>query len=99
MADTIEYSFNLLPLKSWDLLLFDLRLGLDFAVFAEAGIAWSESNESAMNRPRGGLGAGLRLLVPGAEMVRFDVGRSPAGDFQFHFANGSKPAAQRFRLR
>jgi hypothetical protein len=32
-------------------------------------------------------------------MVRFDVGWSPEGGFHFHFASGSKPVAQRFRLR
>jgi hypothetical protein len=32
-------------------------------------------------------------------MVRFDVGWSPEGGFHFHFASGSKPAAQRLRIR
>ena len=52
-----------------------------------------------MRRARGGLGGGLRLLVPGSEMVRFDVGWSDDGGFHFHFANGTKPKAQRLRLR
>jgi outer membrane protein insertion porin family len=99
LIGTLEYSINVLPIRRWDLWKFSLRLGLDVALFTDAGIAWSEPGELAMNRARGGLGAGLRLLVPGAEMVRFDLGWSPEGGLQFHFGNGSKPAAQRPRLR
>ena len=99
LIGTAEYSFNLLQLQRWDFGKFAVRLGLDLALFADAGIAWSESNELAMDRARGGVGAGLRLLVPGTEMVRLDVGWSPAGGLLFHFATGSKPSAQRLRLR
>jgi hypothetical protein len=69
------------------------------ALFSDIGIAWSESRELAADRARAGFGAGLRLLVPGSEMVRFDVGWSADGGFHFHFASGSKPAAQRARIR
>jgi outer membrane protein assembly factor BamA len=99
LLGTIEYSLNLLPLGRLDVFKFALRLGLDLALFADAGIAWSDSSELAMDRARGGLGAGLRLLVPGTEMVRFDVGWSPDGGFHFHFASGSKAWAQRQRIR
>jgi outer membrane translocation and assembly module TamA len=68
-------------------------------IFTDAGIAWSEPRELAMNRARAGVGGGLRLLVPGTEMVRFDFGWSPEGGFHFHFASGTKPVAQRQRLR
>jgi len=74
-------------------------MGLDLALFTDAGIAWSEPQDLALRRARAGLGAGLRLLVPGSEMVRFDVGWSPEGGFHFHFASGSKPVAQRQRIR
>jgi outer membrane protein insertion porin family len=99
LIGTVEYSMNLLPLRRWDIWKFALRMGLDLAVFTDIGIAWSESSELAADRARGGVGAGLRLLVPGAEMVRFDVGWSRDGGFHFHFASGSKPAAQRLRIR
>ena len=52
-----------------------------------------------MSRTRAGLGPGLRLLVPGSEMTRLDVGWSPDEGLHFHFASGSKPNAQRNRLR
>src|SRR5262245_10446566 len=96
---TLEYSLNLVGVRRFDFWKFAVSMGLDFTVFADAGIAWSEPEELAMSRARGGLGAGLRLLVPGSEMVRFDVGWSPEGGFHFHFASGFKPVAQRQRIR
>jgi outer membrane protein assembly factor BamA len=99
LIGTLEYSLNLVGVRRFDIWRFAVSMGLDLTVFADAGIAWSESHDLAMNKARGGLGAGLRLLVPGSEMVRFDVGWSPEGGFQFHFASGSKPVAQRQRIR
>jgi outer membrane protein insertion porin family len=99
LIGTAEYSFSLLPLNRWDILKWSLRLGLDFALFADIGTAWSDPEEFTRDRFRAGAGAGLRLLVPGTEMVRLDLGWSREGGFRFHFAIGSKPAAQRSRLR
>jgi len=99
MLGTIEYSVNLLPLRRWDLWKFALRMGLDFAIFSDVGVAWSERDELSTNRTRAGVGGGLRLLVPGSEMVRLDVGWSAEGGWHFHFASGSKPVAQRQRIR
>ncbi len=99
MLGTAEYSLTVIPLRRWDLWKISLRLGAELAVFADAGIAWSESRDFTTRRARGGLGAGVRLLVPGSEMVRLDVGWSPDYGFHFHFANGTKPKAQRARLR
>jgi outer membrane protein insertion porin family len=96
---TAEYSFNVMPLRRFDVSKFAFKAGLDLALFADAGIAWNEAPELALNRARGGLGAGLRLLVPGTEMLRFDVGWSPTSGLHFHFGSGTKPAAQRQRLR
>jgi outer membrane protein insertion porin family len=99
MLGTAEYSFTVVPLRRWDLWKISLRLGAELAVFADAGIAWTESRDLSMRRARGGLGGGLRLLVPGSEMVRLDLGWSPEFGFHFHFANGTKPKAERARLR
>jgi outer membrane protein insertion porin family len=99
LLGTAEYSFTVIPLRRWDLWKISLRLGAELALFADAGIAWTESRDFTTRRARGGLGSGLRLLVPGSEMVRFDVGWSPDFGFHFHFANGTKPKAQRARLR
>jgi outer membrane protein insertion porin family len=99
LIGTVEYSVNLIPLRRWDIWKFALSLGLDFALFTDLGIAWSESADLAAHRARAGVGGGLRLLVPGMEMTRFDLGWSQEGGFQFHFASGTKPVMQRRRIR
>ena len=99
LIGTAEYSFNLKRLRRYDVFKWSLRLGLDFALLADVGTAWDEPRQFSMNRTRAGVGAGLRLLVPGSEMTRFDIGWSPDQGFHFHFASGSKPTAQRNRLR
>ena len=98
MLGTAEYSLTAIPLRRWDIWKISLRLGAELAVFADVGIAWSESRDFACGAPAAA-GGGLRLLVPGSEMVRLDVGWSPDYGFRFHFASGTKPKAQRARLR
>lgn len=99
LIGTTEYAFTLLPPRRFTVWKLSLRLGVELALFADAGIAWSENRDFALERARAGGGAGIRLLLPGVEMVRLDVGWSPEGGFQFHFAGGSKPTRQRDRLR
>ena len=99
LLTTAEYNFKLLPLARRDVFKWSYSVGLELALFADAGTAWSEGPDFGWKRFRGGLGAGLRLLVPGTEQVRFDLGWSPQGGFLFHFASGTKPTAQRQRLR
>jgi hemolysin activation/secretion protein len=68
-------------------------------LFGDVGVAWNESHELNASRARAGLGTGLRVLIPGSEMLRFDVGWSPEGGFHFHFAGATKPERQRERIR
>jgi outer membrane protein assembly factor BamA len=99
LIGTLEYSWNVVPQRRRDFKKWSVKLGFDLAVFADGGIAWDESEQFALRRARGGLGAGLRILIPGQEMIRLDVGWSPHGGINFHFAGGTKPVAQRMRLR
>ncbi len=96
---TAEYNVDLMPIARRDFWKWSYSIGLELALFADAGIAWSESRDFAFQKFRGGLGAGLRLLVPGTEQVRFDLGWSPSQGAHFHFASGTKPVSQRQRLR
>jgi outer membrane protein assembly factor BamA len=99
LLGTVEYALELMKPREWEVAFLSVRLGLELAVFADAGLAWSRAGEFARDRTRAGLGAGLRLLVPGTEMVRLDVGWSGPQGVHLHLATGSKPAAQRQRLR
>ncbi len=99
LLGTVEYSFRVVPPRRFDFWKLKFRLGLELALFGDVGIAWNESRELNSGRTRAGLGAGVRLLVPGSDMVRMDVGWSPEGGFRLHFAGGTKPERQRDRLR
>ena len=96
---TTEYNVNLLPLKRRDFWRWSFSVGLQLAAFGDLGLAWSTPEEFGWDRFRGGGGAGVRILVPGAEQVRLDVGWSPDGGVHFHFASGTKPVGQRRRPR
>jgi outer membrane protein assembly factor BamA len=99
LVGTAEYAWTLSPLRRYDVGPLSARLGLELAAFLDAGTAWSRTGDLNIDRTRAGGGLGLRLLVPGAEMVRVDVGWSPDGGFHLHFGGRIKPAAARNRLR
>jgi len=99
LLGTLEYSFVLLPMRALKVIKWSVRLGLEAALFADAGIAWSRPEDMTWRRARGGVGAGLRVLVPGSEMLRLDLGWSPEGGFHLHFAGSTKAARQRNRIR
>lgn len=99
LLSTAEYNFRLLDIERRDFWRWSFSLGLQLAVFGDLGLAWSDSDEFAWRRFRGGVGAGVRILVPGAEQVRLDVGWSADGGLHFHFASGTKPSGQRRRPR
>jgi outer membrane protein insertion porin family len=99
MIGTVEYSYALVPKRRFDIWKFSFRLGLEVAVFGDVGVAWSEGRDLNSKRTRAGLGSGLRVLIPGAQMFRLDVGWSPEGGFRFHFAGSTKPERQRDRIR
>jgi outer membrane protein assembly factor BamA len=99
LITTVEYQLNMLPLRPYAFFKWSAALGLQFVLFADTGVAWSASDEFSTDRAKSGYGAGLRLLVPGADELRFDVGLNRQGEVHFHFGSGFKWDAQRLRLR
>jgi len=99
LLGTAEYSFRVVPLRRFDIWKLSFRLGLEIALFGDVGVAWTESRDLNATRARAGGGTGLRILIPGNEMVRMDFGWSPQGGFRVHLAGGTKPERQRDRLR
>jgi outer membrane protein insertion porin family len=99
LLGTAEYSFRVVPMRRFDFWKLSFRLGLELALFGDVGVAWSESRDLNTERTRAGVGTGVRLLIPGNEMVRVDVGWSPEGGFRLHLSGGTKPERQRQRLR
>ncbi len=99
LIGTAEYSRTILPIERYDVFGWSFAVGLDAVAFGDAGVAWNEAEGFALDRTRHGIGGGLRLLVPGSEMLRVELGWNGADTIMFHFASGSKPAAQRSRNR
>jgi outer membrane protein assembly factor BamA len=96
---TLEYRYTLLPLRGFKILKWTISAGFELAGFGDAGIAWSRGQDFSLDRTRFGFGAGLRLLLPGVNMIRFDVGMSQYGDVVFNFGVNSIFEARRQRVR
>jgi len=96
---TLEYRYTLLPLRGFKILKWTISAGFELAGFGDGGIAWSQAREFALDRARFGFGLGLRLLLPGVNMIRFDVGMSQFGDAVFNFGANSIFEARRQRVR
>ena len=94
-----EYRWNFVPMKPIKIIKWKVGLGLQLAGFADAGIAWSRASDFSLNRTRFGFGAGLRLMVPVFETIRFDVGVSQYGDVVFNFGVQSIFFGRRLRVR
>jgi outer membrane protein insertion porin family len=96
---TVEYRFLVSDIREYKILWWPVGLGLQFALFGDAGLAWSDDNDFSWKRTGTGYGIGVRLLVPVVDMVRMDVGFDRDGRAVFHLAVAQKFEAQRKRLR
>ncbi|HIG56866.1 MAG TPA: hypothetical protein EYG11_02495 [Candidatus Latescibacteria bacterium] len=99
LIGTLEYRFPLLANREYILMGLAADIGLSGAFFADTGLAWSHRRDFAGDRLQTGVGLGLRLLLPAVDMTRLDIGYSPSGGWQIHFASFAKMRAQRARLR
>ena len=99
LITTVEYRFLASDIKEYEILGWPLAVGLQLALFGDAGTAWSDDNDFSWDNTETGYGLGVRLLVPVVDMVRMDVGFDRDGTAVFHFAIDQKFEAQRKRLR
>jgi len=100
LLNTAEYRLTLVEPKVLGLFGLTLDVGLQFAAFADLGIAWNQSDEFKKDNLIGGYGFGLRFLVPFVNMFRFDFGFGEPGEsFKVHIGAFTKPVAQRVRVR
>jgi outer membrane protein assembly factor BamA len=95
----IEYRVTAVPSRRVALP-FNLqyRAGLQFAAFADVGITWDESREFALNNTIAGGGVGVRLILPGISLFRFDVGWGQDG-FGVRLQIGTLEKAEMARKR
>jgi outer membrane protein insertion porin family len=76
------------------------RGGLQLAIFSDLGIGWSTKNEFRGENFIGGVGAGIRLMVPIVGLVRVDFGVGmPDKSIRIHLGSFEKPVMARRRVR
>ncbi len=96
---TVEYRYEVLPNKSFQIKGVTLFAGVQLAVFADAGSAWSTGTDFARNYIGSG-GVALRFKLPFVDMIRIDLASGQRGEgLMFHFGLHDKPIDQRRRVR
>lgn len=95
----LEYRWNFLPVRALKIFKWSFGVGLQAAAFGDVGVVWDRSQDFSLDRTRAGFGAGLRLLLPGMEMMRFDVGMGQDGDVVFNFGVNSIFFGRKQRVR
>ena len=99
--NTMEYRITLakprlvhLPFK------IKYRGGLQLAFFGDLGIGWYTKDEFRSENFIGGVGAGIRLMVPIVGLVRVDFGYGQSGEsIRIHLGAFEKPVMTRRRVR
>jgi len=97
--NTAEYWFLWVEPKTYEVWFLKQALGLQLALLADVGTAWTTGDEFHQNWILGG-GAGLRITIPSNIMFRFDVAYGESGaTVGILIGSGEKAAAQRARVR
>jgi len=96
---TLEYQFEILPIRAIPVWKWAFPAGLEIAIFSDTGTAWSSDDEFTRDRIKTGIGAGLRILIPAVDVARVDIAVGEDGKVVFHFGIWPKLVAQRFRVR
>lgn len=99
--NTVEYQFTLMKIRPIKLPLnINWRIGVGLALFGDLGIGWDTASQLQSKNFIGGVGAGIRLMMPVLGMLRFDVGFGQPGKGIFlHISPFEKPVMTRKRVR
>jgi outer membrane protein assembly factor BamA len=99
--NTVEYRYTLFKIQPVRLPLnINWRIGLGLALFADLGIGWDTVSQFRSDNFIGGVGAGIRILMPVLGMIRLDVGLGqPGKGIVLHIGTLEKPEMTRKRVR
>ena len=99
--NTVEYRITLLKPRLFHLpFKIKYRGGLQLAFFGDLGIGWYSRDEFRSENFLGGVGAGIRLMVPIVGLVRVDFGYGqPGKSIRIHLGSFEKPVMTRRRVR
>lgn len=97
--NTLEYRYTFLKPRTVSYFGISAHLGLQFAVFADVGTAWTEDGDFSKNFIDG-YGLGIRFIIPYVGLARVDFGLGqPNGRIFVHLGARDKPERQRERVR
>ena len=97
--NTLEYWFLWKDPKSYEVWFIKQAIGLQLALLADVGTAWSTEDEFHQNWILGG-GAGIRVTIPSNVMFRLDIAFGQSGmGVGLYIGSGEKAEAQRQRVR
>lgn len=97
--NTVEYRYALLRPRPFRVKGINFSLGLQVVVFADFASAWDDGDGYRRSWISGG-GAGIRIIVPYVDMLRFEAGFGQRGfGVSLHLAAREKPDRQLLRIR
>lgn len=97
--NTVEYRYDLVKPKPFRILGANLYGGLKLAVFGDIGTVWNDGDQFS-NNFIGGVGVGIRFIVPFIQMIRFDLAYGQRGQgIVPHFGIREKAFYHRRRVR
>lgn len=101
LIGTSEWLFTLIEPKDFNLFgKFNGYLGLQAALFADAGILWNDSDEFNSDDVIGGLGISIRPLLPFIQYLRFEFAYGePGGGVSFFLGAGNRLNKLKNRVR
>ena len=99
--NTLEYRYTVIKPRLVRLPLhFNIKTGLQIALFADYGAVWDEKKEFAANNFLFGYGIGFRFFMPIVGVLRVDIGWGEKGKGAFlHLGAYEKPVITRRRVR
>jgi outer membrane protein assembly factor BamA len=86
---TVEWRYEFLPRLVFPApVVQEFDIGLSLVTFLDSGIVWNDTDDFKLDNFHGTGGVGLRFYSPIRDVIRFDFGVSPHGDYAFHLASG-----------
>jgi outer membrane protein insertion porin family len=98
--NTLEYRYNFFEPRPLRVLGISFFMGAQLAAFADLGYVWTEAPEFRPGNFLGGVGVGLRLIIPYIGLSRLDLAwGQPGVGIRFCIGSYEKPVRQRERVR
>jgi outer membrane protein assembly factor BamA len=101
LLNTFEYRWDVWEPRDITLFKkFAFYAGLQVALLADVGLTWDDGDRIDSDKVIGGIGAGIRILLPYIDVVRFDVAYGDSGGtVSLHVGGYEKVKKQRDYIR